>query len=264
MPTMATGKRREILICGVQFDEQLRSGAMSVLELAPIAARLGAQGVEYRTVYWKDKASELPRVRQQLQQMGLKGTYATFTTLYNREPEKQRQLMLDLEDAHALGSPHLRVFRGERPGDGPEDAGMRDATMAVIDRAAAYGMRLALENFARTPGNQMSEVKEAVERLNSPVLGVNLDTSNYVINHQDPVEAVRLLGPWVMYCHLKDARQTAEGLKPTYLGNGIIRIPEIIAALDALGRDIPLCFEFGGEGDPEGAIVKSLAYMASV
>ncbi len=259
---MTPAKPREILICGVQFDQQLRSGEMSVLELAPIAARLGVQGVEYRTVYWKDKASELPRVREQLQRLGLKGTYATFTTLYNRDPDKQSRLMQDLEDAHTLGSPLLRVFRGERPGDGPEDAAMRGATRAVIDRAGGYGMRLALENFVGTPGNHMSEIKEAIERLDSPVMGVNLDTSNYVTNHQDPVEAVRLLGQWLIYAHLKDARQTPEGIKSTHLGNGIIPMRDILAAIDATGRSFPLCFEFGGEGDPEGVITKSLAYLA--
>src|SRR5512138_574338 len=102
--------QRDILICGVQFDTELRSGSMSQAELAPIAKRLGAQGVEYREIYWKDKTRELPAVREQLDSIGLKRTYATFTTLFNRDPEKQKQLMKDLEDAHALGAPMMRVF----------------------------------------------------------------------------------------------------------------------------------------------------------
>src|SRR5512133_1645179 len=113
---------RDILICGVQFDAELKSGSMSPLELAPIAKKLGAQGIEYREVYWKDKERELPAVRQQLDSLGLRRTYATFTTLFNRDPDKQAQLMRDLDDAHALGAPMMRVFRGERPGDGTDDA----------------------------------------------------------------------------------------------------------------------------------------------
>src|SRR5512146_3120671 len=138
---------------------------MSPLELAPIARKLGAQGVEYREVYWKDKEKELPAVREQLATLGLKGTYATFTTLFNRDPAKQKQLMTDLEDAHALGAPMMRVFRGERPGDGQEDAHMLEAALATAARAASYGMRLALENFVGPGGTQMTEIKETIERL---------------------------------------------------------------------------------------------------
>lgn len=253
--------RRDILICGAQFDAELKSGAMSQLELAPIAARLGAQGVEYREVYWKNKAVELPAAREELDRLGLKRTYATFTPLFNRDPERQERLMRDLEDAHSLGAPLMRVFRGERPDDGPDGARMLDAARAVLERAAGYGTRLALENFIGPGGTHMNEVKETLERLGSPAIGANIDTSNYVINEQDPIEAVRLLAPWIVYTHLKDARHTPEGLKATYLGNGIIPIDQVISALDATGRDFPLCFEFGGEGDPEGAIAKSLRYL---
>lgn len=260
MPAM----KRDILICGVQFDAELKSGSMSVLELAPIAAKLGAQGVEYREVYWKDKAKELPAVKAQLDKLGLKRTYATFTTLFNREAAKQQQLMQDLEDANALGAPLMRVFRGDPPGEGAEETHILDATRTVIDRAATLGMRLALENHVGAWGNHMNEVKGTIQRLDSPTMGVNIDTSNYVINHQNPVDAIRLLAPWIIYTHLKDARDTAEGLKTTYLGNGIIPIAEIIAALDATGRDFPLTFEFGGDGDGEGAISKSLAYLKAL
>jgi len=256
--------QRDILICGVQFDAELKSGSMSVLELAPIAVKYGVQGVEYREVYWKEKAKELPALREQLDRMGLERTYATFTTLFNRDHEKQKQLLQDLDDAHALGAPIMRVFRGDPPGDGPEDLPILDATRALIDRAAGYGMQLALENHIGSLGSHMNDVKGAIERLNSPAIGANIDTSNYVLNHQNPVDAVHLLAPWIIYTHLKDARETAEGLKATYLGNGIIPIGEIVAALDATGRSFPLTFEFGGEGDPEGAIAKSLAYLQAL
>lgn len=259
---MSPARKRDIFISSVQFEAELKSGAVSVLDLAPIAARLGVQGVEYREVYWKDKAAELPAARDQLANLGLKVTYATFTTLYNRDPARQQQLMQDLEDARALGSPLMRVFRGEHPGEGPESMPTIAAAQATIDRAGSYGMKLALENYRAAPGNRLLDVQETLQRHNSPHMGANLDTSNYTLNDQDIVEAIHSLAPWIMYCHLKDARQTPAGLKETYMGNGFLPIPEIIAALDATGRDFPLCFEFRGEGDTEGSILKSLEYLA--
>lgn len=228
---MESPRRREILICGAQYDSELRSGKMSALELAPLAAKLGADGVEYREVYWKDKATELPRVLEQLSELGLKATYATFTTLFNRDPAKQELLLRDLDDAHALGSPLMRVFRGEWPGKGPDDEHMVDAAGHAIERAGRYGMRLALENFIGPGGTRMEEIKATVERLDSPVLGVNIDTSNYVVNEQDPLKAIALLSRWVIYCHLKDVKHTPEGPKATVIGDGYLPFKEILAAL---------------------------------
>ena len=261
---MNAAERRGMLINSVEFDKELRSGQMSPLELAPIAKRLGAQGVEYREVYWHDKAKELPAVVAQLRELRLKGYYATFTTLFNRDPEKQARLMQDLEDAHALGSPLMRVFQGERPAEGPEGAQVLEATRRVIDKAGEYGMRLALENFVGIPGGTLVEIQDTLAMLNSPVMGSNIDTSNYSMHGETALDAIKSLGPRVIYAHLKDVRETPEGLKTTYLGNGILPFKEIIAALDATGNDFPFTFEFQGDGDPEGAIAKSIAFLKSL
>ena len=87
---------------------------MAVTELAPVAARLGLDGVEYREVYWRDKATELPAVREQVARLGLRLTYCTFTPLFNADPAARQQLLADIDDAAALGSPLLRVFLGVR------------------------------------------------------------------------------------------------------------------------------------------------------
>ncbi len=261
---MSPAARHEIFISGVQFDQELRSGAMSVLELAPIALRWGAEGVEYREVYWRDKATELPALRDQLARLGIKATFATFTTLYSKDPAKRQQLRQELEDAHTLGAPLMRVFRGERPGTSPEDSAMRDAARAAVDRARDLGLRLALENFSGLPGSRPEELQEVLELLDSPVMGVNVDFANYVGNGVDPVAATRRLAPWIVYAHLKDHRQTPQGKVNSYLGGGTLPLREILAALEATGRDFPFCFEFQGEGDPEGGIAKSMACMAGL
>ena len=64
--------------------------------------------------------------------------------------------------------------------------------------------------------------------------------------------------------HVKDAKKTPHGWESTYLGNGSLPLKEIISALDATGKRFPVCFEFPGEGDPEGAIRKSLEFMATL
>ena len=253
---------RQILMCCVQYDAEIKSGKLGVADMAPIAKRLGLDGVEYREVYWHDKAKELPIVRDQLVGLGLRGTFATFTTLFQRDPVLHAQLLDEIADAKALGSSLIRIFRGELPGEG--DGAMWDRAREALERAGELGLTVAMENYARTPGNRLVDVLGAIEAFASPILGTNVDVANYVQNDQEPIAAIRALSKHVRYVHLKDVKSTSSGLAATWLGNGHLPYGEILAALDATGQNFPLCFEFGGEGDPEGVIAKSRDYLRSL
>ena len=253
---------RPFLISAVHFDAELKSGKMSVLDLAPLAAKYGAQGVEYRDIYWKDKAKELPAVRDQAAGLELVVTYTTVTTLYSNDTQKQARLLADIEDAKALNAQLLRVNLGVRPAAGPEAAGQREAARKAIESASRSGVKLALENNATAPGEQLSDIKATLEEFNSPVLGTNIDFANYATSGQDPLNAIQALAPWIIYVHAKDAEKTDKGWKTTYLGGGTLPLKEILSALDKTGRSFLFCFEFPGAGDPEGGLVKSRAYLA--
>jgi sugar phosphate isomerase/epimerase len=251
---------REFLISAVQIDAELRSGARTVLDLAPLAQKHGARGAEYRDYYWKDKQTELPAVREQLSRLGLLAAYTTNTTLYNTDPALQAQLLGDIEDARALGSPLLRVNLGARPTP-DRAAAVREGARRAIEHAARCGIRLALENNARPPGEQLSEIKEALEAFNAPALGTNIDFANYVTCNQDPIVAIKALAPRIIYVHAKDVLRTAAGWKSVSLGAGELPLNEIFAALDATGAQFLLCFEFPSEGDPDGAVARSKAWL---
>jgi sugar phosphate isomerase/epimerase len=255
-----------ILLSCVQFDAALKAGAMAVAGLAPIAARLGVDGVEYRDVYWRDKASEAPAVRDQIERLGLRTTYATFTPLFSADPAARRQLLTDIDDAASLGSPLLRVFIGVRdlpagPEQGPEVwAGAR----AAVERAGERGLRLALENHINVLGPRWMQIRDVLLALDSPVMGTNIDTSNYVQNGEPLLTAIAELTPWIIYSHLKDLR-TVDGQRTVVpLGRGDLDFAAILAAYARVGTDFPLCFEFPGGDDPEAAIAGSLAHVRRV
>ena len=253
---------RPFLISAIHFDAELKSGKMSVLDLAPLAIKYGAQGVEYRDIYWKDKTKELPAVRDQAARLKLVVTYTTVTTLYSNDTQKQAKLLTDIEDAKALNAPLLRVNLGVRPAAEPEAAGQREAARKAIEFASRSGVKLALENNSAAPGEQLSDIKATLEEFNSPVLGTNMDFANYATTGQDPLNAIQALSPWIIYVHAKDAEKTDKGWKTTYLGGGTLPLKEIFAALEKTGRSFLFCFEFPGAGDPEGGLVKSRAYLA--
>ena len=156
----------------------------------------------------------------------------------------------------------LRVILGESPGDRRDAAAIQMAAREAIERASKRRIRMSLENNSKAPGHTVAEIKGAVEEFNCRFLVVNIDFANFVTTGQDAVTAIQALAPRINYTHAKDAKKTPDGWKATYLGNGGLPLQDIIAALDATGRRVPFCFEFPGEGDPEGAIRKSLEFMA--
>ena len=254
-------RRHPVLMSCVQFDGPLKAGALAVTDLAPIAARLGLDGVEYREVYWRDKAAELPAVRDQIRALGLRLTYCTFTPVFNADPAARRQLLTDIDDAAALGSPLLRVFRGAMPDDPAAEPEVWAGARAAVARAGEHGLRLALENHINVLGPRLAQIEAALTALDSPVMGTNIDTSNYIQNGEPLLTAIERLTPWIIYSHLKDVRRSDGGYAVVPVGEGELDFAAILAAYARVGRDFPLCFEFPGGADPEAAIAGSLAHL---
>ena len=108
-----------------------------------------------------------------------------------------RQLGLKLITFHAGFLPHLE----SDPGFGKLSARLAQ----VADLFLAQGMVLGLETGQETA----VVLLQLLQRLNRPNLGVNFDPANMILYDKgDPIEAMRVLGPWIRQVHLKDARHT--------------------------------------------------------
>ena len=70
---------------------------------------------------------------------------------------------------------------------------------------AAKGIEVGFET-----GQEEAETLRAfLERLNQPNVGVNFDPANMILYDKgDPIAALRVLGPWLKQCHIKDATKT--------------------------------------------------------
>ena len=67
------------------------------------------------------------------------------------------------------------------------------------------GIRLGLE----TGQERAENVVSVLEELALPLLGVNYDPANMILYGKgDPIEAIKLLKPWVQQVHIKDAKVT--------------------------------------------------------
>lgn len=246
---------RPIVMSIVQYTDPIESGSMSVPELVEIAGTLGVDGLELRRELWgAPMADELPGVRSRMAELGLQVTFGTHDVLFC-EGDDYEQLLTDVDTAAEIGSPLFRIFTGPVPDDSGDPAW--DKAKVVIDRAESNGIVIALENYARSPGGTLAEVKTVLDHFDVPALKTNIDIGNYTGWKQDVVEAIGEIGHRAAYVHVKDPG----GAGTSVPGEGDVPMKEVFTALDALPQKIIYCFEFPGKDDPEDRIKRGLAWM---
>ncbi|MGH2530975.1 MAG: sugar phosphate isomerase/epimerase family protein [Thermomicrobiales bacterium] len=241
-----------ILISAMQFDEAISGGAMTQRDLFDIAPRLGADGVEVRDSYWGDRPTEIEVIQGAASARNLVVTYATMTTLLATDAAGEARLRQNIDDAVALGARFVRVFQGVLPTNADDPAWER--ARRTVAYAAAREMVVALENYAKMPGNRVTEIMQVLDAIQSPALGTNVDIGNYAANGEEALAAIAALGPRVVASHLKDVR----GAATVGLGEGDLPLAAIFAAFDRLPQPVVYCLEFEGGPDPEARIVASL------
>lgn len=108
-----------------------------------------------------------------------------------------RQLGLKLVTFHAGFVPHDE--------SDPQFAKMVQRLGEVAGIFGTFGMELGLETGQETA----PVLVQLLEKLGRKNVGVNFDPANMLLYDKgEPVEAVRVLGPWIRQVHIKDARRT--------------------------------------------------------
>lgn len=110
-----------------------------------------------------------------------------------------------IEVAAKMGAPVLRVFTAKQYSTGDERKRVNDrilfALNKCIEKAAAYGIVLGIQNhndFLRTA----DECHELIGALNSPWLGLVVDTGNFIAS--DPYEEIRKSLPLAVNWQVKE------------------------------------------------------------
>jgi len=80
-----------------------------------------------------------------------------------------------------------------------------DRTKLLADAAQAKGIKFLME----TGQESAVELKHFLEEMNHPALCINFDPANMILYNKDvPVEAMKVLAPWIRHIHIKDATRT--------------------------------------------------------
>jgi L-ribulose-5-phosphate 3-epimerase len=133
-------------------------------------------------------------------------------------------------------------FLPESPDD-PSYAKLTERIRRIATLFAGKGLKLALE----TGQEEAPVLKAFLDTLGESNVGVNFDPANMILYAKgDPVAAVKVLMPYLMQVHVKDAMPTAEpGTwgSEVVVGTGVVDWDAFMAALDDGGFEGAMCIE---------------------
>lgn len=240
------------------------------------AADLGADGVQVYAV--RDKVSPATPKEERLDfvryvdSLGLKisalcGDTGRGFTNPDLNPETI-QISKDIVDlAVDLNTRIVTTHIGKVPDDraNPTYDIMLEACREIADYAAKREVTFAVE----TGPEKAVLLKQFLDEVDSPGLGVNLDPANlYMCSADNPVAAVHTLAKYIVHTHAKDGIRLPELREDgrqkwleVPLGEGGVPWPEYLAALQSIGYKSFLTIEREVGPDPAADISKAISFL---
>ena len=127
-----------------------------------------------------------------------------------------------------------------------------DSFREVAEHAAEAGMHIAIEIINRYESNMLTKTPQAldfIDQLDSPVVGVLLDTFHMNIEEPNPAEAIRRAGARLIHLH---CAENDRGIP----GRGTVPWTDISAALHEIQYRGPAVIEVMNYATPIGDAVK--------
>ncbi len=242
------------------------------------AKDLGVDGVELLDCFWKDRNSEIGGVKAALRETGLPVcTWAVGNDFAHGDPVRREEALsavqAGVEEAVNLNSQVVRVFSGNlKDGISFEQAlgYIADGLGAAVRFAVVHGITLGLENHGMLAGRS-DQVRAIIDRVDSPALGANIDTGNFLLVNQPPHEAVADLAASTVSVHLKDFKEVRGDFSgPAYtgldgrryagtiIGEGEVDLRTCLQSLKDAGYQGWLSIEYEGEEEGTEAVAASI------
>lgn len=201
MPLALTAKPKPRLrpaLCAYSFRNELQKGTLKYEDLIRIAAEQDLDGVDL-TVYWfpNTEDSFLLPLKRAAFKSGIEIYSISIRTVLTKPAGPERdaaaaELRKWIDVAAKLGAGHIRVFGGAVPtGSTEDDAANWVAEMLgpAGDYAGKHGIILGLENHGGVT-DKADNIVKIVKKVNSPWVGVNLDTANFRTRIYQQIEQI--------------------------------------------------------------------------
>ena len=180
--------------------------------------------------------------------------------------ERNRDLFFGAVDATVkLGVKYLSMHAGFVDESDAEYAKkFYDRIRTLADAAGDKDLVLLLETGQETA----EELKHFMQELNHSAIGVNFDPANMILYDKgNPIEAVKVLAPWIKHIHIKDANRTEQpgtwGAEVPW-GEGQVQPDKFLSALSEIGFDGALAIEREAGDDRPGDIKLAAERLSSI
>ena len=172
-----------------------------------------------------------------------------------------------LELAARVGSRTISIEPGG-PLDGGEEARAWDLFAEAIDECAEHAERLGVSiGIEPEPGlivERSDQYERFMERVRSPMVGLNLDVGHVYCVGEDPADVARRLGPHIRHIQIEDIAPSREH-RHLVPGDGAIDFASFRRALDEVGYDGFVTVElYPYLDDPTEAARRSLTHLRSL
>lgn len=235
--------------------QQRPAKRMDVGDFITFASSLGVEGVSLESCFFPAfDTGYLREVGAMLDAHNLDRVYAWGHPDGLEGGSKQEaydDMLRSFERAANIGAKTMRVvgsslrFRNEP--HAPQLEKLAEMFKRAVRIAEEYGIRMAVENHIDFNGEEMLALLQSV---NSPYLGINFDTGNFVRLLDDPVRAMDALAPYTYATHVKDLKiQRGVPANEWYffssapVGDGVVDNAKLIRKLSAAGFDGVLAVE---------------------
>lgn len=196
-------------ICAYSFRKELAAKTMSYKDLVDLAVELNVDGLDL-TVYWFPEQLDgfLAPLRQHAYRSGVEiYSISVRTNMCQPTGPLQQKELADIrkwvDAAEKLGAGHIRVFGGTVPKGASEDqaAGwVAEILKPASEYAGSKGVILGLENHGGIT-ERAARIVEIVKKVDSPWVGINLDTGNF---HQNPYPQIEMCVPYAVNVQVKE------------------------------------------------------------
>jgi sugar phosphate isomerase/epimerase len=252
---------------------------MTVWDFLKRARQLGVAGVSLESCFFPviDEAF-LGRLREALDSAGLERVWAWghpdgLESGANRRAA--RELVRHLAYARRIGANVMRIAAGSRR-TRPDSFALHKRRLAgmlkkLVPAAQDQGIVLAVENHIDLLADEMVDL---VTTVDSPWLGVCLDTANNLRLFEDPVVVAQKLAPFTRATHIKDVWVRAGDPKdfafwPSVpLGKGLVDIARVVGLLKKARYQGLLAIEIDylhpHFGEEDAAVAASVRYLRGV
>ncbi len=185
-------------LCAYSFRTELQKGTLKYEDLIRISAENDLDGVDL-TVYWfpNTEDSFLLPLKRLAYRSGIEiYSISVRTELTKPVGATRDQALTDLKKwvdvAAKLGAGHIRVFGGAIPKTSTEDEAANWVAETLVpagEYASRHGIILGLENHGGVTERAATIVK-IVKKVNSPWVGINLDTANFKTQVYEQIETI--------------------------------------------------------------------------